>query len=99
MENNKIIAKILAHNARNKLDDLHEFIPDELMKQINIRMTQGIYEVLEVFFVFNKKNKLRKILMEYFLSVPDYWEDPSDEEIERINHGSTPEPVADKRLE
>lgn len=71
---NKEVAKGLAFIARNQLEDLHKKgeIDQELMKKINIRICQGIYEGLNLMLEDGK------LFLDYATNSSRKWDDPKD---------------------
>ena len=73
-ESNKKLAKALAFMGRNQLEDIHVKgeIDDKLMKKINIRICQGIYEGLNLML----ENK--KLFFKFAVEGSQKWDDPND---------------------
>ena len=74
--------KLIAISVRNELENFHvQYIPDDLMPELNRTIRRGIYLALRnTFLLMNAKDvpdyeRAKVFLWFLFTTLPDYWED------------------------
>ena len=82
-DSRKLQAMTIAIIVREHLEDLHDGknpeISQSLMKKINIRVRQGIYEYLAILDKATQGNsKAVEIMNTLPIEIPEYWEEPKD---------------------
>jgi hypothetical protein len=76
IDDERLMAKLVAILVRNALEELHDEISDELMKKLNIRVRNAIYTALHARRTMGWSKHAPDYVIYQMQFIPTYWEQP-----------------------